>query len=154
MKSLLTFLALTALATGAEKDLKAFPEPEEGMSRHVLHLEPRENEEAAKVEILIGKTIETDPVNRHFFGGKLEKRVVEGWGYSYHILPALGPMAGTLMAPPADAEKVEKFVTLGGEPYLVRYNSKLPLVVYAPKDCEVRYRIWTAPDETSEIPEG
>ena len=31
-----------------------------------------------------------------------------------------------------------------GEPLLVRYNSKLPVVVYAPGDVEVRYRIWAA----------
>ena len=33
------------------------------------------------------------------------------------------------------------FVALGGEPYLVRYNSKLPVVVYAPEGVEARYRL-------------
>ncbi|RQW83332.1 MAG: proteinase inhibitor I4 serpin, partial [Methylococcus sp.] len=37
-----------------------------------------------------------------------------------------------------------RFVTLGGEPYLIRYNSKLPVVVYVPKGNEVRYRVWRA----------
>jgi ecotin len=35
-------------------------------------------------------------------------------------------------------------VTLGGEPYMVRYNSRLPIVVYVPTGTEVRYRVWTA----------
>ncbi len=43
-----------------------------------------------------------------------------------------------------NAPKAQRFVTLGGEPYLVRYNSRLPLVVYVPEGCEVRYRLWTA----------
>ncbi len=33
----------------------------------------------------------------------------------------------------------KKFVTL--KPEIVRYNSKLPLVFYVPKDIEVRYRV-------------
>jgi len=31
-----------------------------------------------------------------------------------------------------------------GDGFLLRYNSKLPLVLYVPKDIEVRYRIWSA----------
>ena len=33
-----------------------------------------------------------------------------------------------------------------GEGFLIRYNSKLPVVVYVPDEFEVRYRIWTAGD--------
>ena len=53
-------------------------------------------------------------------------------------------MAGTLMAVDPDASKVNRFIPLGGEPYLIRYNSKLPVVVYVPEGVEVRYRIWRA----------
>ncbi len=35
-------------------------------------------------------------------------------------------LAGTLMAVDPDARKVERFVTLGGEARLVRYNNRLP----------------------------
>ncbi len=31
-----------------------------------------------------------------------------------------------------------------GEGFLLRYNSKLPVVVYVPEGFEVRYRIWQA----------
>jgi ecotin len=37
---------------------------------------------------------------------------------------------------------------------LIRYNSRLPLVVYAPEGVEVRYRIWTAAPEMKEIEKG
>jgi uncharacterized lipoprotein YbaY len=56
-------------------------------------------------------------------------------------------MAGTLMAVNPNVPKVARFITLGGDPYLIRYNSHLPIVVYVPKEVEVRYRIWTAGDE-------
>ncbi|WP_281181174.1 ecotin family protein [Candidatus Arsenophonus triatominarum] len=30
---------------------------------------------------------------------------------------------------------------------MVRYNSKLPIVVYVPNDMAVKYRVWSAPEE-------
>jgi ecotin len=36
---------------------------------------------------------------------------------------------------------------MGGEPRLFRYNSRLPIVVYAPEGVEIRYRIWSAGPE-------
>lgn len=142
------------MASAAEKNMKPYPAAEEGMVRHALHLDKRDDESEVKIELVLGKTVETDGVNRHFFGGKLERRIAEGWGYSYYILPQLGPMAGTRMAAPPGTPKIKKFVKLGGEPFWVRYNSKLPVVVYAPKGVEVRYRLWTAAPEAQAIPEG
>jgi ecotin len=49
---------------------------------------------------------------------------------------------------------VNRFITLGGEPYLIRYNSRLPVVVYAPEGVEVRYRLWSAEPESSVIDKG
>ena len=63
-------------------------------------------------------------------------------------------MAGTMMAIDPNVPKVNRFITLGGEPYLIRYNSNLPIVVYAPEGVEVRYRIWSAGPETKEIGRG
>jgi ecotin len=63
-------------------------------------------------------------------------------------------MAGTLIAPEPGAEKVDRFVTLGGKPYLIRYNSKLPVVVYVPEGFEVRYRIWRADPEGKAVEKG
>jgi len=63
-------------------------------------------------------------------------------------------MAGTRMAINPDTPKVNRFVTLGGEPYLIRYNSRLPIVVYAPEGVEARYRIWSAGPDVKVIEEG
>jgi ecotin len=38
------------------------------------------------------------------------------------------------MAVDHHVRKVERFITPGGEPFLIRYNSRLPIVVYAPEE--------------------
>ena len=38
--------------------------------------------------------------------------------------------------------------------YLIRYNSRLPIVVYAPEGVEIRYRIWSAGPETKAVEKG
>ncbi len=47
-----------------------------------------------------------------------------------------------MMACPEGTEK-HAFVAAHGDSFTVRYNSKLPIVVYAPENIEARYRIWT-----------
>jgi ecotin len=49
---------------------------------------------------------------------------------------------GTLMAAPEGVQKREQFVP--GTPLIIRYNSRLPVVIYAPKGYDIRYRIWSA----------
>jgi ecotin len=146
-------VALPALA-GAADNMKAFPPADAGMARYVINLQPQADENAFKVELLIGKTVKTDAGNRYFFAGTLETETIEGWGFDRYILRTLGPMAGTLMAVDPDAPQVERFITLAGEPRLLRYNSQLPLVVYVPTGVEVRYRIWRADPNATPATQG
>jgi len=55
---------------------------------------------------------------------------------------------------PLKEKKVFEFVQIGGEPYLIRYNSRLPIVVYVPEGAEVRYRIWSADPNAQNAKEG
>ena len=153
MRCLLALLALISVASAAD-NLKAFPPPEKGMKRLVLNLPETANEADLKVEVLIGKMVKIDAVNRYFFGGRLETKTLQGWGFDYHILRQLGPITGTLMAPPPDSPQVERFITLRGEPQLLRYNSRLPLVIYVPKGVEVRYRLWRADAQAKPVGPG
>ena len=108
----------------------------------MIDLPAQPNEADHKVELIAGKTMEVD-CNLRRLGGQWQEKTVEGWGYSYYELASVGPAASTLMACP-DESRQSAFVSVGGEPLLVRYNSKLPVVVYAPGDVEVHYRIWAA----------
>jgi ecotin len=132
---------------GVARELRAFPEAGEGERRVVLFVPKKEDEASLKVQVIVGKTVETDGVNRYFFGGEIEAVEVEGWGYTRHVVRGLGPMGGTLIGVDPAAPKMEQFVKIGGEPFLVRYNSRLPVVVYVPQDAEVRFRIWEAGEE-------
>ncbi len=140
-------LACAAPVHGADDYLKAFPAAEPGQARFVVQVPKEKDEAALRVELRVGKTVRTDARNRYFFGGRLEAVTVDGWGFTRYVLRELGPMAGTLMAVDPGAPLVERFVALGGEPTLLRYNSRLPLVVYVPDGVEVRYRVWRAAPE-------
>jgi len=51
-----------------------------------------------------------------------------------------------MMACPPSQENTDEFVTVVGDGFLQRYNSRLPMVVYVPEGFELRYRIWVAQD--------
>jgi ecotin len=145
----------SAAMTGEAADnMKAFPPAEAGMIRYVLQLPKQEDESTFKVELIVGKTVQADEANRYFFGGKIEEETIKGWGFPRFIVSKLGPMAGTLIAVDPSAPKVDRFITVGGDPFLIRYNSALPVVVYVPEGVEVRYRIWTAEAEIKAMEKG
>lgn len=153
--SLLTLFTISGVRGQESKNnLKAYPAASKGVKRYVLHLDPRENEELFRVELKVGKTVELDEVNRYFFGGTLQEETIEGWRFKKYVLGEIGDMAGTLIGIPPDAPKVSRFITLGGEPQLLRYNSRLPVVVYVPEDVEVRNRIWSTKAESAAINPG
>lgn len=63
-------------------------------------------------------------------------------------------LAETLMAIDPKEPKVERFVKPDGAPYLIPYNSRLPIVVYVPEGAEVRYRNWRADSEAKAMEPG
>lgn len=151
--TLLSFVALTTVLR-SEDNMKAFPPAGEGMSRFVLQLPEREDETLVKVELIVGKSEWLDAANRYSFGGKIEEQNIEGWGFPKYVVAALGPMIGTRIGVDPSVPKVKRFISLSGEPFLIRYNSRLPIVIYVPKDAEVRYRLWTATAETTALEQG
>ncbi len=155
MCSLIAVLILSSiLSAHAADNMKAFPPADQGMVRYVLQLPAQDDESAFKVELVVGKTVQVDEKNNYFFSGTIEEKIIQGWGFPRYIVSKLGPMAGTLMAIDPNAPKVARFIKLGCDPYLIRYNSRLPIAVYAPEGVEVRYRIWTAGVEAKAIEKG
>ncbi|MDE2203041.1 MAG: serine protease inhibitor ecotin [Burkholderiaceae bacterium] len=137
--------AAPAAAPGAAlsaDDIKMFPKAPDGQKRVVISLPATAHEDDIRVELIVGKTMRVD-CNRHWFMGNLNQETVQGWGYGYYRLAGAKGPAATMMACPGQAER-EAFVPVQGEGYLLRYNSRLPLVVYVPQAFEVRYRLWHA----------
>ncbi|MBT9300584.1 serine protease inhibitor ecotin [Pseudomonas sp. TAE6080] len=141
--ALLGLAACCAQANAAKlEDIAPYPKADAGYVRQVIHLVAKPQEQDFKVEILAGKTLTVD-CNQQRLGGVLEEKNLEGWGYPFYRLEKVnGPMS-TLMACP-DGKTRKDFVPVVGDGFVLRYNSKLPIVVYVPKDVEVRYRIWSA----------
>lgn len=151
MKKLITMaLVLFALigAAGAQnkewseeqqKLLKPYPEASEGMVRYVLFLDVIQDEGIYKVELIPGKIMNVD-CNRHLLMGSFEEKIVEGWGYPYFEFSTDGMTRSTRMA--CHTPNEDRFVQ--SESLTIRYNSKLPIVVYLPMGYDVLYRIWEA----------
>lgn len=135
-----------AIDPGALDNLeKAYPAAPEGMERKVILLPHKERgiDDDFRVELVVGRTVPTDGVNIHRFGGELDEVDIPGWGFSYYKVdgdlaqPASTRIAGT-------GETKPRFVP--GPTRLVPYNSRLPLVVMVPQGCELRWRVWKAAD--------
>jgi len=155
---ILTLMAVALFAVPgigrADDNLKAFPPAEKGMVRYVLQLPAIEDESMCRLELIVGKPLMLDRQNSYHLGGQIEAETIQGWGYTRYVVKTIGPLMGTLMAVDPDAPKVERFITIGGEPYLIRYNSRLPVVVYVPEGSEVRYRIWSGAPEINAMTKG
>ncbi len=117
-----------------------YPKPKQGHRRYAIYLPPLPNEDTAKVELIIGKVLQVD-CNHTFFSAELREHDLQGWGYPYYVVQGVGQPANTLMACP-DNQKHNEFIPAHLNIGLLRYNSRLPVVVYAPADMQVKYRIW------------
>lgn len=127
-------------------ELQAFPQAGPGQVRRIIRLPAERDENALRVGLVVGRTMWVD-CNRQMFSARIEERTAEGWGYTYYVVTSAGPPASTMMACPTNARS-QQFVRSADGP-LLRYNSRLPLVVFAPNDVEIRYRIWRAGPEVT-----
>ncbi len=121
----------------AKLEIEMFPRAKEGFKQVYIQLPVAKNENDLKVEFFVGAEKMLD-CNRHFMMGEVKTQDLQGWGYTYYDVESKGEVGGTLMGCP-DQKLTKQFVNL--KPETVRYNSKLPLVFYIPKDMEVRYRV-------------
>ncbi|MFY4706695.1 serine protease inhibitor ecotin [Burkholderia glumae] len=133
-------------AAAAAADLKMFPAPQPGMQRAVISLPPAELKDDLRVQVIVGKTMPTD-CNVHFFPARLQHDTLPGSGYPYYRVTDIGPVAATKMACAPSATPQSAFVIGRGDGFLLRYNSRLPVVVYVPDGYEVRYRLWQGSNE-------
>lgn len=152
---LIALLAFNVSAYGAEHDqLKAFPLAKQGMERFVIVLPHKERgeEDDFKVELIAGKEMLTDGVNLVRLGNIIKPQPLKGWGYTYYEVAGSPHAMSTMMGVPPGTQQIKEFVT--GTPLQIRYNSRLPIVVYVPKGYKVKYRIWQASKTTMNAEKG
>ena len=126
--------------TSDEKSIP-WPKADNDQKRSILKLPPKTDEHNKEIELIVGKKMKTDTCNKFFFGGTIDKKRLDGFGYNYYIVKPTR-MAGTRRGC-IDNSEVEKFIQMSSSRNMkIPYNSKLPIVVYAPKDFKVSYKIW------------
>ncbi len=146
---------LAPAAAGAipRLDLRPYAAPAAGERRWVIQLpgvlrpspDPALSPNPAdwRVELLVGRTAQVD-CNLHRLSGRIKAETVPGWGYRVYRVVDVGPMVSTRRVCPPGEGLRQAFVPLGGRPSVVPYNASLPIVLYAPQDLEVRWRLWRA----------
>lgn len=137
------FLISTFVVAQKKVDVSMYPKAQAGTEQQLLILPELDKEDDYEVELFVGKKLTVDQCNKHFLMGSFSEETVLGWGYNYFDFKSEGNAAGTLMGC-MDTKTVEKMVY--AQPKKVRYNSKLPIVIYAPKGYQVEYRLWKAGD--------
>jgi ecotin len=155
-------LALPALLLGAwpaalraipRLDLAPYPRPAAGELRWVIQLpgvlpptaDPRLSSSPSdwRVQLIAGREVEAD-CNQQAFRGRFRASQVKALGVSVYRVSAVGPMVTTRMACPPGEAKRRVFVPMGSKPFVVPYDASRPIVVFTPKDLQLRWRLWKA----------
>ena len=139
MKKLILLLLLPLLSLSAIKD-DIYPKAEKEMEKHTIILEEKEKEENYMVKLKFGREKLLDCNNYFLLGGKIEEKILEGYGYNYYIFNGKDEMGSTKMGCSVNT-KTQKDVFYNVEE-IIRYNSKLPVVIYAPKGVFVDYAVY------------
>lgn len=141
-------LMLIGSATGAiaqqtvyKTDVSIFPSPKEGYKQVVIDVPHSAQDANKKLELLVGKWMETDGCNHYGLTGTLEKQELQGWGYDYYNFETDGGVFSTKKGC-LNAKKKNEFVY--GPSKIVAYNGRLPIVVYIPEDHEVKFKIYVS----------
>ncbi|EOA8958821.1 ecotin family protein [Vibrio harveyi] len=118
-----------------------FPE-KENMVKHIFNMTKVTNEKDKKIEFIVSKPMIVD-CNNTSLNGSITEHSLEGWGYIYYQVNfSEDRETSTLINCSKDKENIERSVKIPTEE-LYPYNSKMPVVIYSPKDLDVKIRVWS-----------
>ncbi|QKF64173.1 ecotin family protein [Campylobacter corcagiensis] len=144
MRSVLGILVMASLAFGF--DTSIFPKAQDGFRQHIINLEPKQSEKDYEVVVEFGRVLSVDCNVHSYSGGILKDKVLDGYGYNYYeFSDNNSTLYKTLMLCPDEALK-DEFVMFG-DSIKTHYNSKIPLIIYAPKDINIRVKIYALESE-------
>ena len=153
--SYIALLAATSTVTFAAEPSEAqtqsiemFPAEMEGYTRHVIRLPKLENE--AMLELLPAKVVRADSCNRFSASVNVERNSIPGWGYSYLTISDFQQGGSTMMACP-DGESDRKIFANSDDLTNLRYNDRMPLVVFVEDGMSLDYKIWRVDPSEAEI---
>lgn len=127
-------------------DATIFPKEKEGFKQNIINLEPKDDESRYKVEVWFGKVLKVDCNARHFINDNLKENILSGYGYSYYeFSDENSTFVSTKMFCPKSSMK-DKFVTFSNA-IKTNYNSKIPLIIYTPKDIKLKLKIYELKSE-------
>ena len=142
-RTILLLTMLSAAGARAADPLEPFHAPSATERRFVIALPAAKDESTSQVELLVGRVLNVD-CNVRSYLGKMERKKLMLRGLVYYTARDLAlPVDPSPHPCPAGEQPTQAFVHLEGDPYLVPYDSKTPIVVYTPPEFEVRYRIWS-----------
>lgn len=135
-------------------DLTGYPAPAAGETRWVIQLPGllpptadtgiSPNPRDWRVEVLVGQLVKVD-CNQYTFSARLRVNNPQAKpGPSYLRVSDVGPLASTRMACPPGQPPQERFVARAGKPFVMPYSVARPIVIYAPSNLQVRWKLWKA----------
>ncbi|WP_020560609.1 ecotin family protein [Thiofilum flexile] len=132
--------------------MKLYPAAPAGYTRMSIRLPKLAGEEELLLVFRAGKQMMTDCNYKSIPHGSWREQTVQGWGLDYYTLNTNGEVETTVMECVDKKEEKQIFVRAGDVQY-VRYNSRMPIVVYVPKGYEVRYNVMVSKSEGVGSPE-
>lgn len=150
---LLGTLGAAAVRAVPRLDLSPYPAPAAGEKRWVIQLpgvlppsvDPRLSPNPAdwRVELIVGREMLVD-CNGPRLNGRIRRTVLPAVGLPIYRVSEVGAPISTRMACPPERGPRPGFVSLARKPFVVPYNASQPIVLYAPRDLQVRWRLWKA----------
>lgn len=110
------------------------------LTKNVIMLDALPNEKIYKIEFYAVLSAEVDNCNKHYLLGDFEVKNLEGYGYPYYIFNSNSQIISTKLGCANDEKKLKSVNS--GKTEFVKYASLLPIVVYTPKNIDIRYKIW------------
>lgn len=125
-----------------------FPPAIGNQEKHVINLPAKENESMYRIEIVQGKFLNVESCNQYsFFTGEIVKKELKNYGYNYYTLNGFDDSKIISTTKYCPENKTDRFIPITNSILYFIYNSKLPIVLYTPKNVKIKYRIFKKQSE-------